>query len=77
MTKPGNYIKFEPCTCGRNSRGMYEATDHKTYFACNGCGKTSIRYRADTMKEAKLGWNKYIQEIRQCQKTQENNLKRS
>ena len=58
------YIKFEVCTCGRNSRGLYESTDHKMYYACNGCGKTSIRYRGKSLKEAKLGWNRFIRELR-------------
>ena len=64
MGRGNNYIRFEICTCGANNRGLYNATDGKLYYACNKCGKTSIHYRAETERDARRGWNKYIQELR-------------
>ena len=63
IIKKQEYIRFKPCICGCNQRkrwygiNSYETT---VFFKCKNCGLTSPK--GSDEKEAKLNWNKMIEE---------------
>ena len=61
--KKSYYLKFAQCPCGGWKHTLHRADDGLWYYACRECGKTSIKYRAESPTDIKLGWNKYIEEI--------------
>lgn len=71
--------KFERCLCGSNLHniGTGVGKDKIVYmwYVCKRCGRSSAQYKSRYSTEAKKGWNRYIQEIREWQeKTKGSNL---
>lgn len=58
-------VKFAPCTCGYNTHSeWYNCENHVWYYECNKCGRKSDKYEAKTKIEARIGWNKMIEELK-------------
>lgn len=58
-------VKFAPCTCGYNTHSeWYNCENHIWFYECNKCGRKSDKYAAKTKIEARIGWNKMIEELK-------------
>lgn len=58
-------VKFAPCTCGYNTHSeWYNCENHVWSYECNKCGRKSDKYAAKTKIEARIGWNKIIEELK-------------
>lgn len=58
-------VKFAPCTCGYNTHSeWYNCENHVWSYECNKCGRKSDKYAAKTKIEARIGWNKMIEELK-------------
>lgn len=58
-------VKFAPCTCGYNTHSeWYNCENQVWYYECNKCGRKSDKYEAKTKIEARIGWNKMIEELK-------------
>ena len=58
-------VKFVPCVCGYNTHTeWYNCENHVWSYECNKCGLKSNKYAANTKIEAKVGWNKMIEELK-------------
>ena len=60
IIKKQEYIKFKPCICGCNKRGLWYRSGGTRLYKCNNCGLEAPEGSND--KEAKLNWNKMIEE---------------
>ncbi len=58
-------VKFVPCVCGYNKHSeWYSCDNHAWFYECLKCGLRSEKYAAKTRTEAKIGWNKMIEELK-------------
>ena len=58
-------VKFIPCVCGHNTHSEWYNCENRVWsYECNKCGLKSNKYAAKTKNEAKIGWNKMIEELR-------------
>ena len=58
-------VKFVPCVCGYNKHSeWYNCKNHVWFYDCLKCGLNSEKYAAKTKTEAKIGWNKMIEELK-------------
>lgn len=60
IIKKQEYIRFKPCVCGCNRRTHWYSYENTVFFECNNCGLKSPIGLDE--KEAKLNWNKMIEE---------------
>ena len=64
-TKKRKSVQFIPCVCGYNTHSeWYNCEDHVWYYECNKCGLKSEKHAAKTKIEARIGWNKMIEELK-------------
>ena len=58
-------VQFVPCVCGYNKHSEWRDTARNVWFYdCLKCGIKSDQYAAKTKTEAKIGWNKMIEELK-------------
>lgn len=58
-------VKFAPCTCGYNTHSEWYNCENQVWsYECNKCGRKSDKYAAKTKIEARIGWNKMIEELK-------------
>ena len=74
LLKREPYIKFKPCRCGCNRRSIYSIYNCATgesgvQYRCNKCNRESPIGK--TEKEAKILWNKMIEELEEEDKCEE------
>lgn len=60
IIKKQEYIRFKPCICGCNNRKHWYSYGNSVFFECTNCGLKSPIGLDE--KEAKLNWNKMIEE---------------
>lgn len=60
IIKKQKYIRFNPCVCGCNRREHWYGYGQTKFFRCKNCGLKSPE--GSNEKEAKLNWNKMIEE---------------
>ena len=58
-------VQFTPCVCGYTKHSEWRDTKKGVWFYdCLKCGIKSDKYAAKTKTEAKIGWNKMIEELK-------------
>lgn len=63
IIKKAENIKFSPCVCGYNKRGLWwNSNDNMCFYKCQRCEFSG--YKGKTQNEAKRNWNKAIEEAK-------------
>lgn len=62
--KPKRTVRFVPCVCGYNKHSeWYDTKNHVWFYDCLRCGIKSDKYAGKTKTDAKIGWNRMIEEM--------------
>lgn len=73
--KPKRTVHFVPCVCGYTKHSEWRDTKKGVWFYdCLKCGITSEKYAAKTKTDAKIGWNRMIEEMNGAQEDGANDV---
>lgn len=63
--KPKRTVHFVPCVCGYTKHSeWWDTKNHVWFYDCLKCGIKSDKYAGKTKTDAKIGWNRMIEEMK-------------